>query len=509
MARPLRAALYGRASSDPKRRGRSIKDQFAVGEAECNDRGWQIFDHYEDRDRSASRRATKVRERFQQLVADVEAGHIDVIVYAERSRASRDMEVSLKLRKLCERTGTLLCYDNRVYDMRVASDRREFTRDAVQSEEEAEAIAERANRTARLNARRGSPHSGAPFGYKRSYDPDDGHLLGQDAHPEHASVLQDLFVRVDARESLRAVLKIAQKHRPDLTRAGLTVVLRNRAYLGIRVHGDDEYPGTWPALIEPALFWRVQAVLDDPSRRTNRDTHVRHLLTGIAKCGVCRAAGDYAGSGLRHRNTRATNRRPTPTPPAYRCKTNHVTVPEAILDMCVEEAVLHWISSDAAKAVFQPDSPDSELARERAKVVAMQKQLADARSKSTQFDPVTGQPGLSIASLAAIEQQVLPLLTAAESMVRKLLSIGDPLLDHLLGLPADALDDAWNDDLDMEQRRHVVRTVVRVELMRSPRMGRHQSISDRVRLLFPGEPGFADWLDHPGKPATVASATGS
>jgi site-specific DNA recombinase len=479
----IRAALYGRASSDPKKRGRSIKDQFAEGELECEDRGWTIVGYYEDRDRSASRSARKVRENYARLVADMEAGLIDVVVYAERSRANRDMEHAIKLRKLCERTGVLICYSGRVYDMNRPADRKEFTRDSVASEEESEAIRDRALRTCRLGAKRGAPHGKVAFGYMRKYDPDDGHLLGQEPHPLHAAVVLDLFTRAAARESTVVLTAKLKKYIPESSRYGLRYVLQNKAYIGIRMHKGAESKAAWDPIVPDALFWRVQAVLAEPERRTQVSTEVTRLLSVIAECDMClREERDEPGLSV---NT------PRHYPRAcYRCgDRGHVQVAVERLDAYVEEALLAWFGSPAAASVFQaPDSGELESARGR--LAALTLQLKESRELAGQFDPVTFQPKLPAAALAVIEAQVGPAVTAAQAEVRRLTAVADPVISRLLAAAPDERAEVW-EDMTMPQRRHAVRISVRVRLCKAASKGSGRLDADRVRLTFAGEEGFA------------------
>ncbi|MGA5820918.1 recombinase family protein [Kitasatospora sp. NPDC094028] len=500
--RALRAVLYGRASKDRHKRGRSIRDQFAVGEANCAEHGWQVVDRYEDRDRSATRRATKVRERFEDMIADAEAGKFDVIVYAERSRISRNLGVSVALRDLCHRTGVLLCYDGRVYDMRVPSDFKEFTRDSVQSEEEGESIIGRNERTARLTAQRGGMWGWVPFGYKRVYDPETGELIDQVGHPEEGPVLVELFALADARKSLRSLVPLVLPFRPKVTETGIRAILRNKAYIGIRTHHGVEYKAAWTGLVEEAVFWRVQAILDDPSRQTTHESGINHLLTGDALCSVCREEGEFTRGRLQARGPQPQHRRG----PQYRCRVNHMTVMERNLDAFVEENALTWLSSGEARLAFQGVDSDGERERERERARIMTEQLAEARQQATEFDPVTCLPKLSVASLAALEQGLIPAIQAAEKRVRELLSAGDPVLDRLLAASPDEVDEIWNLELDLAQQRHVLRQIVRVELRRAAvRRSRYQDVSQRVGLIFAGEPGFAEWPGFPEQEVTESS----
>lgn len=449
-----------------------------MGELECADRGWKIHGHYEDRDRSASRRAKKAREDYERLVGDAEAGLFDVIVYAERSRVSRNLESSVALRDLCQRTGILLCYDGRVYDMRVAADRKEFTRDAVQSEEEAETAGYRADRTARLNALRGAPHGKVPFGYARRYDPDDGHLIGQVAHPTNAEIVRDAFRRAAAQESVNALTERMRKHIPDLTRAGMRYILSNRTYLGVRTYkGEDMAECQWPAIVDEVVFLEVQETLKDPARRSSRESAIRHLQSGLARCAEC-----HAEEGLRAGQRQGAWR--------YKCHTTGcVMVRKDQLDAFVEAALFEWLSSRDAVAAFTRTRDGGELDRLRLKVFNMKSQIAAAREKAATFDD-DGMPMLTIESLAMTERQLLPLIAAAEKEIASLTAADDPLLSRLVGRPRGEIEEVWNDELSLPQQRHVLRHTVNVGLRKASRQGVHRLEPERVALVFAGELGF-------------------
>ncbi|HEX8808748.1 MAG TPA: recombinase family protein [Xanthobacteraceae bacterium] len=484
---PYRAALYGRASHDPRRKGRSIRDQFAVGELECDDHNWTIVDYYEDRDRSASRAASKKREDWGRLVGDIKAGHVDIVVYAERSRASRRLDVSLELRELCETLNVLLCYDGRVYNMRVASDRKEFTRDAVQSEEEAEGIIGRNQRTARLNAQRGGAHGIAPFGYVRRYDPEDRHLIGQSPHPEHGPAVVEMFERIASGESVSSVLSILRKYRPKAEPTALRVILGNRSYLGIRMHRGQQMPNCqWGPVTDdpefPAVFAQVQNILADPSRKSSRDNRVVHLLSGLALCAVCfKASGSVADSVLRALPRNEVFR--------YRCtdSAGHCLIREDVLDAYVEAAVFKWLQSPAAAAAVRPQLDASRVGSLQGRIASMREQLESARQLAGQLDD-QGRPTLTIASLVTTERLIIPQIERDEEELGRLLAPQDALLGDLVGLPLDKVSATWQ-RLQLTQRRRVIRSVVNIRLHPAGR-GVQTVRPGRVALTFRGEPGF-------------------
>ncbi|MCX4751706.1 recombinase family protein [Kitasatospora sp. NBC_01287] len=493
---PYRAALYGRASSDPKKRGRSIRDQFAVGEVECDDHSWAIVDYYEDRDRSASRAAKQEREDFNRLVSDIKAGLVDIVVYAERSRASRRLDVSLELRTLCEDTNVLLCYDGRIYNMHVPADRKEFTRDAVQSEEEAESIIGRSQRTARLNAQRGAPHSYAPFGYTRRYDPEDGHLLGQFPHPTQAVDVVEMFERVASGESISSVVSTLQKHRPRASLTSLRVILKNRSYLGVRMYKGQEMPNCqWEPITDdpdwPELFEQVQHILKDSSRKTMRENRLVHLLSGLAWCAPCLKAGKRLPESVLRVSRRQGAAR-------YRCPTasGHVMILKEVLDAYVEASVIEWLSSPAATAALGPKQDVSQIRKLQNRIVSMKEQLETARSMAGELDD-DGRPRLSIASLATTERLLLPQVERDEIELSRLLTPQDALLGRLAGVPVKELHRTWG-QLKLSEQRRVLRSVVNIELRPASSHGERRFRSERVGLTFRGAPGFVSPSDRSG-----------
>lgn len=483
---PLRAGIYGRASQDRTKRGRSVRDQIADCRHECSVRGWTVVDEYIDLDRSASRHARKTREDYGRLMADIQAGRLDVLVSWESSRVSRDLEVYVKLRKLCTETGVLWCYNGTVYDMRKGADRTTTAIMAMMAEAEADSMQERSARTTRLSAGRGTPHGKIPFGYARKYDPDDGHLLGQVPHPEHADVVLDLFQRAAARESVRSLTLTLGQYVPKATPHGVVYLLHNRTYIGLRSHHGQHVKATWEPIVSEALFWRVQEIIDNPARRSTRDTRAVHLLSGIAMCAVCKECipADRPLVGLRIVRPGTRDGRK----PRYFCRpANHVGIGSERLDAYVEEHLLLWLKSAQAATAFAAKD-DGALEEARGRSARIRVQLQEARAMAAEFDQATGMPLLSVASLADMERRLVPMAAQAEEDLRRLAAVGDPVLDQLLADPA-RVEAAWG-RLGMEQRRHAVRNLVNVTLHKAEVMGSHRLDDSRVTLTFVSQPGF-------------------
>ena len=477
LAQPLRVALYARTSHDPKKRATSTEDQLCEGRAECADRGWTVVDEFIDDDLSASAKARKTRDDFEALVALVESGGCDVIWAWETSRLLRTLETYLQLRALCQKHGVLWCIGDTLYDLSKRSDRRATALDAVAAEDEAFGIQLRVARTVRLNAKRGRPHGRILFGYRRTYDPDTGDLIGQVPHPEQAPVVREVFAQLAAGKSAYSIAKALDKRglRPSPEArwdgARMIEIARNPAYIGKLVHqGEIIGDAVWDGLVDAATWHAVQKLLADPGRATMPDTIVRHLLSGIARCGVCDCHCPMRVYKPRGRLT-------------YTCDKCFCTaIAERSLDAYVEEALIGWLSSETAVEILRSAPDDAAFTAALAEVAALEAQLADARQAAAHPDPARR---LSVASLIALEAGLNPQITEGKRRIERLAPrLLVPEVDGLLG-QAD-VDARWA-DLVMEQRRVVLRAVADVRLYKGVR-GSRKIQPGRVKIVFGPQP---------------------
>lgn len=467
------AYLYGRASRDPRKKGRSVDDQLTAGRALCDRHDWPVAGVFSDVDRSASRHAKKARDDYADMVAGIEAGKCRILVAWEASRYYRDLEAYVHLRRVCADHGVLLCYNGTVYDLSKREDRKATAMDAVQAEDESEAIRDRVLRTKRSLAEQGKPHGRILYGYARRYDPSTGDLIEQVPHPEHADVVREIFRRVAASETVYAIVQ-------DLNSRGITTLhghrwkehhvssmLRNPGYIGRRIHqGKDVGPAAWAPIVDQITFYTVQRIVTDPRRLTVRDRSVRHLLSGIALCGICPEE-----PVLRIRNNRGRL--------AYTCVEKfHTSMHEPKLDAYVEEATVRWLASEAAAEALVSRDSAGAVAEALALEGRLTTQLQEARTQAAQLQ-------LSIASLAVLERQLVPQIEAARRRARE---VSMPaVVRDLVGQP-DA-DRRW-EALDIHQRRAVLREVVTIRLHRGRVRGVRYIEPGRITMDWYGQPGF-------------------
>ena len=305
----LIAREYLRVSKDAKGTGKSPDQQHDDNMRAFERQGWALHPSppYRDTDRSASRYATKERESFKQLIADLESGSFeaDVLAIWESSRGSRRVGEWVDLVDLCKEQGVQIWVTThgRLYDPGNARDRRSLLEDAVDAEYESDKTSERIQRDVRAAAEAGKPHGKNVYGYLREYDPVTRELVRIVPHPEQAPIVKEAARRVLAGESMYSIAQLFNKrgvtprrpkrkeHRQATGWDGAAVkqMLTMPAYAGKRQHrGEIVSDAVWPALIPHEEWLRVQALISPPDRkRPEAFREFTHLLGGLAYCDVC------------------------------------------------------------------------------------------------------------------------------------------------------------------------------------------------------------------------------
>ncbi|MFJ5266192.1 recombinase family protein [Streptomyces sp. NPDC088387] len=325
------AREYLRVSKGKGRTARSITDQHTDNIASELEHGpWTWGEAYRDTG-SASRYASRTRDDFDQLLADLESGAFgepgDVLVLWEISRLSREMGVGTKIVDLAARGAYMIHITSegetgRTYDARNYADRHALLAGINDAEREAGRLSARTVRGVNSAAKEGRPHGRTPFGYAREYEIIDGRprCVRQYPAPGDGALMAELFVRAggvadnrldDSSVALlytnpagadalpEPVYAIAQDWaaRGIVTPSGkpfhdgnLREMLTRPTYAGLRSHKGQLVPVAWAgyeAIVSRKVFGHVQRLFADPARRTYLDTGVQHVLTAALVCDPC------------------------------------------------------------------------------------------------------------------------------------------------------------------------------------------------------------------------------
>lgn len=444
----LRAFIYARRSYDPNNLARAVTDQTTEGRRTCEHNGWDVAGEFADPDNSASRHARKERPDYDDMVKRVEAGECDVIVSWESSRLSRDITVFTRLADLCERSGVLLCLNGTVYDMR-NSQQRFFAQFAVlQGGYESDTIRDRALRTMASLAKDGRPTGFTPYGYTREYDPNTGKLIRQYPEPGAAAVVAELTRRVAGGATLLALAREMKARGVPAPRDGsdwIPITVRKLVLrptnIGKRVHqGRIVGDAAWDPIVDEADYHAAVKVLADPGRRTQKDTAVKYLMSGVGFCPGGHKL--YVMGGERKRYF------------CRECFTVAISVP--VFDDLVAAAVLEYVERPEFETALMPKEADDQARDALALAVALEAELEQARAMVGQV--VGGRIALSVADFAAISAQLTEQIDAARERAQD--ATVPAVLRRFAGPGARAV---WG-GATLAERRALIRELVRVTL---------------------------------------------
>ncbi len=437
----MEAIIYCRVSSDSGGRGRSVAEQERECRGICEREGWDVVDVLVDNDRGASRHSRAQRPEYERLADVLQPGM--VLVTWEASRATRDLTVYARLRDLCSSRRVQMSYGGATYDLNTSDGRFTTGLHALLSENEAEKTRERVLRAFRHNAEEGKPHGKIPYGYKAKRDPDSGRIIARVPHPEQAAIVREAVHRIIAGETPWAVAQDFNARGVPTPGASavwngqrLSNVAKSPTHAGLRSHRGQITTGQWEPIISVDDHETVVALLNAPGRRTQRGTLPKHLLSGIAVCGVCGSVVErIKNSGY----------------DSYTCSNpkRHVARRIPKVDALVERAVIAYCSAQS----LPRDTSGTEAAR------AAQREVISLRTRLDAYIERAVAGSISPDAFEVIEPQLRAQL--ADAQRRAAPAVADPLITELLGANAERHWDA----MTIVQKRRVIRELVTVRIM--------------------------------------------
>lgn len=298
-----RAVLYGRVSRDRYGEGRSVDSQLAELHSVAAREGWRVVAERRDDGVGVSRYSRGVRAGWPEAVALIADGQVDVLACWELSRATRDRQVYAALLAACEERGVRLYAGGRYLDPSDPDEAFGLDVEAAVAVREAGTTSKRTRRGQAHAAAQGRPHGPIIWPYRRVYN-HRGALERVELIPERAAALREAAATVLAGGTLTAAAEKINASGIDPTRRHVGRTLRRLLLTpttaGLRVHrGQVVGEGVWPAVFDLETHRRLVALLSQPERRCTTDNQVRHLLPGLALCGLCGATVHRVGGTAR------------------------------------------------------------------------------------------------------------------------------------------------------------------------------------------------------------------
>jgi len=261
-----------------------VTRQRADCEALADRLGLSLAEIYTDNDRSASN--GKPRPAWSAMLGEIRAGRIGTVVAWANDRLYRRVRDQLELMEAVAAAGVrIVTVKDGEADPATASGQMLMGILANVAAFETTRKSERQRAKAREIAAHGKPNGGGmrPYGY------DEGGMAVRD---DEADVIREAAARVIAGESTYEIARdlnargITTSHGAAWSHRNLARTLRLPRIAGLRAHGDELHPATWPAIVNRRTWDAVRRRLAvrTPGRRGTRRTY---LLTGLITCGRC------------------------------------------------------------------------------------------------------------------------------------------------------------------------------------------------------------------------------
>ncbi len=303
-AKTVRCAVYTRKSSDEglDQSFNSLDAQRESAESFIASRrheGWVcVPERYDDGGYSGG---TTNRPALQRLLADIEAGRVDVIVVYKIDRLSRSLADFCRLAERFEKRGVSFVSITQQLDSSTSSGRLMLHMLLSFAQFERELASERTRDKIALARKRGKWAGGRPL---LGYDIDRGNcrlVVNETEAVQVRTVFAEYIERQSLNRTVEALAARGITNKRWTTKAGqvmggrafdkaaLSLLLSNVAFLGQVRHKDAAYKGEHPPIVDEATWERAQSILRVNGRSGGTAVRNRYgaLLKGMLFCGPC------------------------------------------------------------------------------------------------------------------------------------------------------------------------------------------------------------------------------
>lgn len=255
------------------------------------------------------------RPQMLRLLEDVEEGRYDAVLCMDLDRLSRgrmkDQGIILDAFK---DSGTLIITPEKVYDLSDEIDEEYAELKTFMSRREYKIITKRLKRGLQQSIQDGCYVANAPYGYRKTVIDRKPTLEIYEPEAKYVRMMFELYSQgigcVAVAHQVNALG--ARPHRsPEFSRNSVAKILRNPTYIGKIVWNQKKHirkgskgnpkhvtiyqprelwtitDGLHPAIIDPVLWEKVQAIMEDHYQPPRRDGTVKSPLAGLVKCVNC------------------------------------------------------------------------------------------------------------------------------------------------------------------------------------------------------------------------------
>ena len=281
----MNVVIYARFSSHNQTE-QSIEGQLKVCHEFALSNNYTVVGEYIDRAISGT---TDNRAQFQKMIADSEKHTFEAVLVYQLDRFARNRYDSAINKAKLKKNG-----------VRVLSAKENITDDAsgILIEGVLESMAEYYSAELSQKIKRGMLIN-AEKGLSNGSNPGLGFIVNPDrtfsVDEEAAAIVREIFERYASGEKRADIVRELQRRnvKTSLGKAftynSLSRLLHNKRYLGIYMYQGTETPGGMPRILDDALFYKVQDMME---RSKHMPGHVlakeEYLLTTKLFCGYCK-----------------------------------------------------------------------------------------------------------------------------------------------------------------------------------------------------------------------------
>jgi DNA invertase Pin-like site-specific DNA recombinase len=286
IVRKLRCSVYTRKSSEEglDMEFNSLDAQREACEAYIASQkpeGWVLVpDRYDDGGISG---ATLERPALKQLLADIEARRIDVVVVYKIDRLSRALMDFAKLVEVFDRNNVTFVSVTQSFNTTTSMGRLTLNILLSFAQFEREVIGERIRDKFSASRKKGMWMGGfVPLGY----DVKDRKLIVNVAEAATVRAIFQRFTKIGSATELVRKLRaenVRGKQGKLVDKGYIYKLLNNRVYIGEAVHKGTAFPGEHQAIIDRTLWDRVHTIMRESPRRRAANTRAQTpaLLKGL------------------------------------------------------------------------------------------------------------------------------------------------------------------------------------------------------------------------------------
>ena len=486
-AKPTRAVLYCRISSDPNELAAGVADQETDLRKLAAKLGWGIGPDSThvvvENDTTAfkrkrvtlpdGRRAMRVvRPGWRQMLDDLESGRADGLLAVDLDRACRDPRDLEDLIDVVESKLPRIPVDSLTGSLRLTTDA-DITMARV--------MVAIANKSSRDTARRVSRArlrlalEGRPGGGPRPY----GHNTDGTANDDEAAVVAAAADAVLAGVSLNGVARDLNRRGVPGMRGehwntqGIRRVLLSPRTAGLMSLGGEvieDAPAYWTPIVDRPTWEALVALLGNPDRRLGPGPTPKHLLSGVARCGHPDHSADARPPMKRVYNGGKDARGNPRKLPAYTCsERRHLTISAPALDDYIERVVVERLS--------RPDAVDLLAARPEVDTAKLAAEANALRASIANLGDLVESGDMPAAEYRTRRGRLAEKLEAVEVAIAS--ASGTSPLAGIAGRP-DA-GKVW-DGFDLGRKKAVLDALVTVTVVPAPGRSPKVAVRDRVAL---------------------------